>query len=432
MPPSRIPGPWHVPGLGAYLSIKNDAISYLTGLQQTYGDLVQFWVGPHKLLLLSSPEELHRISVDDARIYIDKTRLYESLHPILGLGLVTAGGELWKKHRKQMQPAFKDEVTGTVLPFFSRNTQTMLENLQQGQVVDISLLMRSLALKNIGSLICGQGIEDEHNIAWALPTALKISNERLYRAANLPLWFPTKEARTYGDALRRLERFVGEVRQREVPDSEHPCILGLLQESGFSEKEIRDELATTVMAGHETASLTLTWLWYLVGQHPEVEERLREEARLFSQPPTTLEDLNALPYTRRVVQEVLRLYPPSWWMGRTPSEDDELLGYEVRAGTMVSMSPYVVHRHPAFWDSPETFRPERFETCPVVGSYIPFMLGARRCAGQHVAMAELVLTVATMVRAHRFEVVDTSERRAIGKVQLRPSAPVMVRIHSAD
>jgi cytochrome P450 len=425
------PGPWHLPGLGGYPALKRDAIGYLMSLRERYGNLVVFWVGPHRLYLLSDADEIHRISVRDSKKYLHKTALYEGLRPILGTGLVTAGGETWAEHRRVLQPAFHKRELPRVIELFGRSAEQLVGRwtARGDEPFDLGREMRALALSNVGAAVCGHALEDTEDVNWALPTALGIIHDRLYRAVKLPLAVPTVESRTYQDAVGRISRFVDSVRLRGAaePSSSCPSISKLLADSDLSDQHCRDEIATIVMAGLETAALTLAWLWYVLSEHPDVETRLREEALALGHVPRTIEDIEALPYTRQVVCEVLRLYPPSWWIGRSPSEPDQLCGVEVEAGAMVSMSPYVVQHHPDYWPEPEAFRPERFERPPRPGTWLPFMLGARRCAGEDFAMVELIATVATIVSSCRLELTERSPRRPVGKVQLSPDKPIWVR-----
>ena len=200
---------------------------------------------------------------------------------------------------------------------------------------------------------------------------------------------------------------------------------------GMSDQELRDEVITMVLAGHETTANLLSWTFYLLSKHPEIEARVREEAqRVLGDRDPTLEAVKTLEYTRMVLDEALRLYPPAWIFERQTIADDELGGFFVKKGSIVGISPYVLHRHPRYWENPEGFDPERFRSKDASRprwSYLPFGGGPRMCIGNHFALMEAQIILAMIVREHRLEL-DPSQPVIVDPViTLRPKRGIFVR-----
>jgi cytochrome P450 len=202
----------------------------------------------------------------------------------------------------------------------------------------------------------------------------------------------------------------------------------------MTDQQLRDEVITLLLAGHETTANTLTWAWYLLSQNPQAAERLRGELStvLHGRPPG-IEDLPALPYARSVIQEALRLYPPAWIISRRAEQDDEIGGYPIPAGTVVSLSPYVMHRHPRFWPSPAAFDPDRFSPAQAEGrpayAYFPFGGGPRLCIGRDFAMQEALLILATVAQRFDLRLVPGHPVEPEPLITLRPKFGVKMTLH---
>ncbi|WP_324199163.1 cytochrome P450 [Nocardia amamiensis] len=257
----------------------------------------------------------------------------------------------------------------------------------------------------------------------------------------LPLSVPTPGHRRLHDALRVLDEITHDIIRRHRQDAhERGTLLSIMMGArdsetgaGMDDKQLRDEVFTMLFAGHETSAATLSWAWYLIGRHPDVERRLYEEIeRVLGDRRPTMEDLPHLVFTRRVIEETLRLYPPGWQACRQATEDDEIGGYRIPAGTTVFWSTYFVHRHRDFWEDPERFDPDRFSDDTGMKfdrpGYFLFGAGARLCIGNNFAMAEMQFVIAMLLQRYRF--VGTSQAVIEPKplVTLGASRPLIVRI----
>jgi cytochrome P450 len=240
-------------------------------------------------------------------------------------------------------------------------------------------------------------------------------------------------------ALAELDRVVHQIiADRRQDPGEKTTLLNMLIDArnedgeGMSDAQLRDEVLTLLLAGHETTANALNWTFYMLSKHPAVARKLEEELdTILDGDPPTMEQVRELPYTTQVIKESMRLFPPVWMVGRRAEVADELCGYEVPKGALVLTSPYVLHRHPDHWENPEGFDPERFapgRPAPARGTYMPFIVGARKCIGEHFAMTELVIIVATLLQRYRLEVMPGHKIEAEASVTLRPKHGIKMRI----
>ncbi|MDP3767798.1 MAG: cytochrome P450, partial [Dehalococcoidia bacterium] len=254
---------------------------------------------------------------------------------------------------------------------------------------------------------------------------------------------PTPTNLRFRRAMRTLDDIVyGMIEARRNNGADKDDLLSMLLEArdeetgeGMSDKQLRDEVFTMFTAGHETTAAALAWTWYLLSQHPEAEGRLHNElGSVLSGRTPGLDDLQRLPYTRMVIEETLRLYPPVWSIGRMALREDTVLGYRIPAKGQVLLSSYVTHRHPEFWDEPERFDPERFAPERAASrpryAYFPFGGGPRQCIGNEFAMMEAQLALATLAQRYRLRLVPGQVVEPEPAVTLRPRHGVMVTVEA--
>jgi cytochrome P450 len=302
-----------------------------------------------------------------------------------------------------------------------------------------------LALRIVGLALFSL---DLSNDADTVGHAFTTVTARISRYALLPfppLWFPTPRNRRLSAGLNTLNSIVYSLinkRREQLVDGDGPDLLGMLLSArdeetglGMGDQQLRDEVMTLLFAGHETTAVTLTWTWYLLSQYPEVERRLHAELDtvLAGQRPS-LEHLEALPYTRMVIQEAMRLYPPIFGFTRFALSSDEIGGYALPANSVVSLSPYWTHRHPAFWEDPEAFDPERFTPERSAGrprfAYFPFGGGPRQCIGNHFAMMEAQLVLATIAQRYSLRLVPGHQVEVEVLLTTRPRYGLPMTLHS--
>jgi cytochrome P450 len=389
-------------------------LDFFLDVARTYGDLASFRFGPRRIYLASHPDLIEQVLVTDARHYLKHfgARMYK---PVLGNGLVTSEGDFWLRQRRLSQPAFLKHRVLSYAPAMTELTERMLADWSDGESVDVhfefSSLTSKVALKTLFDL---EDDGDRAAFTDALRLAFTLMSDRFRSLMPLPLWVPTPRNRRLKRAIAHLNRvvdgFVAAGRARKQPGDDLLSRLLTAQDedgSRMTDRQLRDEAMTLYLAGHETTALTLTWSWYLLSQHPKVEERLVAEWRdvLGGRTPTA-DDLPRLAYTDAVITEAMRVYPPVYLLGREATCDLELGGYRVRKGYTVFVSQWVSHRDPRYFPDPEAFRPERWldglaKRLPKY-AYYPFGGGPRVCIGNTFALMEAALILATVGQKYRF------------------------------
>jgi cytochrome P450 len=366
------------------------------------------------VFLASDPDLIEQVLVRDGKHYI-KHFGARAFKPVLGNGLVTSEGAFWRRQRKLIQPAFLKARVATYAATMADQTEQMLASWEPEKSVEIDFEFESLtgkiALKTLFDL---DDPGDRERFSDTLKLAFDLMNARLRRVFNFPLWVLTRANRRLLSAIAELDRVVhgfiaaGRARQSAGDDLLSQLLAAEDEQGiGMSDRQLRDEAMTLYLAGHETTALTLTWTWYLLSQHPRIEEKLVSEwRRVLAGSPPAVEQLNSLPYTSAVIMESMRLFPPVYVIGREATTDLELGRYRVRRGYTVLMSQWVSHRDPKYFPSPEEFRPERWENglarrIPKY-AYYPFGGGQRICVGADFALMEASIILATIGQRYRF------------------------------
>ena len=433
------PGPRGHALLGSLPDARRDPISLFSRSFREYGDVVRFRFGPRVAHLVSGPDGVNHVLAENNKNYGKKTRGYAVLRYVLGNGLLTSEGEYWKRQRRIAQPAFhRQRVAGFAQTMVSAAEQAAAQlEEQRGSVIDVHHQMMRLALRIVGETLLGcDPTEDAADVGRSLGWLLRVANERTTRLVFLPPLLPTPRNRRFRRELERLDqvvlRIIAERRHRKGDD-----LLSMLMEardadSGetMSDRQLRDEAMTMLLAGHETTANALTFTWLLLARHPEAMRELRAElAQVLCGRAPRVEDLPRLVFTRRLLQESMRLYPPAWIIARSATGADEIGGYEIPAGSLVFVSPYVVHRHPLFWADPERFDPHRFAREPPRGAYFPFGGGPRMCIGNAFATLEAELVLATMAQRLSFELLRDQPLELEPSITLRPrrGLPMLLR-----
>jgi len=436
--PSRtlqpIPGPTGlVNGLRNLRAFQRDILGFLQGLTRAYGDFVQFDFGPFRTFFINHPDLLHQVLVEDATKY-HKTRVTKALlQPLLGEGLLTSDGELWRRQRRLLQPAFHaarvSAYAGTMVDYTTR----AIADWRAGQIRRVDHDMMALTLDIVIQTLFGEALTPQERDA--VGRAVDIGQEQVGEAfktiVRLPDWLPTPAQRRQRwavgvvDAL--INRFVARYRQTGQDRGDLlVMMLAAVDETGsMSDAQARDEAFTLIVAGHETTANTLTWAWHLLARHPHVEAELHAELdRVLHGRAPTFADLSALPFTEAVVKETLRLYPAAYVTAREPQADVNIGPYRVPKGHTILLSPYVTHRDSRWFDEPDAFQPARWlgdleKRLPKL-AYLPFGAGPRICIGNAFAMMEARLILATVAQRFRLRPADQRAVRVDPLVTLRP------------
>ncbi|MBM7111912.1 cytochrome P450 [Archangium primigenium] len=431
------PGPQGHWLLGNLPERRSDPLGLFLRGRERYGDVVRYPMGPFLMHQISHPDDVKRVLVDNAQNY-QKTALMQRLRPVLGEGLLLSEGGFWRRQRRLAQPAFhKERLAG-----MARDITGLVEDAlphwdalaARGEPFDLSAELMGLVLAITGRVLFGADLSGAaREVARAVTTVLEEINRQVLAVVPLPAALPLPGHVRLRRAIRVLDRIVfGIIDARH--QSEHPSadLLDLLMEArdadtgeGMSDRQLRDEVMTLVLAGHETTANALGWTFHLLGQHPEAEARLVTElSRVLGERTPTLRELPTLGYTSRVLDESMRLYPPAWLISRVALADDVLGGYPLPAGTIVVFLPYVIHRHPAFWERPEVFDPDRFlperaATRPRF-AWLPFGGGQRMCVGSGLALLQGQLVLAMLARRYHFQPVPGHPVEPQALVTLRP------------
>ena len=437
------PGPRGLPVLGSALQMgRRNILSNYLELQRQYGDIIFVKLGPLNGYILCSPEYVHHVLVKNQKNYI-KGIGYDGLRLLIGQGVLTSEGEVWRQQRRLMQPPFTPTAITQFADMMIEITQRLLDRWQpyaeQGQELVMDAEMLHLTMSIIGRAMFSIDLgEESTEVGAAFEGAFGFIPSRGGLA--LPLSLPLPAHRRFQDNLEVINHFI---EARIAAGRRNPAqndLLSMLlrardEETGqaLSATDLRDEAVTLFFAGFETTARSLTWGWYLLAKHPEVQARLAAEAdRVLQGRAPTIDDLFQLNYTRQVVDETLRLYPPTALLARQNVEADEIGGYPIPAGSMIILAPYLVQRYPGLWPDPERFDPERFtpqaaEARPKT-AYIPFASGPRVCLGNNFALLEMVYAMSMAAGRYRLEMAEDEEIPFELVGTMRPTKPLRVKV----
>jgi|YNPNPStandDraft_1061719.scaffolds.fasta_scaffold00037_17 cytochrome P450 len=426
--------------------IRRDTLGFLLDCAKRFGDLTYFEAGRQRAFLVNSADGVRHVLQDNHRAYTKDTIQYNALSQITGRGLLTSDGDLWFRQRRLEQPAFSrarlnalDEV---IVPAVQKMLQRWEQHAVNNELVDVDGEMMRTTLEIVGKALFSIDLSTQtHQLTEAVLTVLDHIVYQVQNPVRLPEILLTPHTVRFRAALSTLDMAVYEMiaGRREQADPGED-MLGMLlrardEQTGqpMSEEQVRDEVITLLIAGHETVASALTWSWYLLAQHPQVWEKLHAEVNSVLQDrlPTTA-DLPSLPYTAQVFSEALRLYPPAWLITRKAAEEDEIEGYRIPKGALIIISPYVIHRHPKYWENPLTFDPERFREAGGKSypryAYIPFGGGPRLCIGSQFAQVEAILILAMVTQYYRLELPRGSQVKVDALVTLRPHGGLAMRV----
>lgn len=431
----RAPG---LPLLGSLVDIaRRTNFVAITDIVRRYGTPVEIGLGALRFVPLARPEHVQHVLVEGRSVY-QKLDEIDPLRLLVGKGLFSSEGELWQSQRRLMQPHFTPKAVQRYAEDMRGAVAAMLQRWEGQARVEALFESMRLAMDIIGRTMFGVAeIGEAGPLGRAIGVALELASRRLFEPSP-PLWIPTARNRRFVAAKREVDAFIYDlIRRRRVGatgTAEARDLLDVLisardDESGraMSDEQLRDEVMTVFIAGHETTAVTLSWTLLLVARDPRVMARLAAEAAGLPSEIPSMEDVPHLPYTRQVIDEALRLFPAVWALPRTAARDDVLCGYPIRRGAIVSVLVHELHRQPDLWPEPERFEPERFAPGAAQGrhkcAYIPFGAGHRVCIGMHFALLELVIALAAIARRFSWRAEDPTVP-PVGVSTLRPSRPV--------
>jgi len=452
--PNFVPAPKEAPVLrgmpvfGNLFDIRKNPMSVFMRAASFEEDVVNIPVGPRNVFLVRRPEHVKYVLQDNVKTFSKRTRGYEALRLVLGNGLLTSEGDFWLRQRRLAQPSFHrqriagfgqkmTELTGQML-------ETWLPKAVRREQFDVAREMMALTLRIVGWTLLGTEVgPDSPAVGKALTVLLHQVIRRTTVLLKLPSWAPTPSHFILNRARSQLDRVVTKVvEERRRAGGGGEDLLGMLmsardEETGqsMSNEQLRDEVMTIFLAGHETTANALTWTLYLLSHHPEIRARLEREvdAALGGRVPGFV-DLPKLTYPLAVVQEAMRLYPPVALLMRRAEKEDSIGGYRIPNQVFVAVSPYVTHRDPTVFPNPESFEPDRFvgERAASIPrfAYLPFSSGPRICIGNNFALMEAQLVLSMIVQRYRLDLVRGHPVEPESAVTLRPRYGMKMTIAS--
>jgi cytochrome P450 len=375
------------------------------------------WLMP-PVVVATSPRGAHDI-LGRGGGHIDKTRIHHEMRYLLGANLFDLTHEQWLPRRRALQPILTKQHVRAFGGHMAQAAQTVADSWVDGTEVDLDSECRTLTLRALGRSVLGLDLDDHSDaIAEPLQVAVKYITDRAMQPLRAPRWLPTRGHRRARAASDELHRLADQILKacRADPTLDAPLVQALIAASdpatgrALSDDEIRDELIVFMLAGHDTTATTLSYALWALGNHPDMQNKVRAEVIAIGDRELTPEDVPALKYTVQVLHEALRLCPPGAATSRMAMRDIEVDGFRVEAGTMLVVGIYALHRDPALWNHPLVFDPDRFSPQNSNGrdrwQYLPFGAGPRSCIGDHFAMLEATLALATVVRRAEIRSVD--------------------------
>lgn len=425
---------------------RSDPLALMTRARQA-GDLIRMRLGPRFVLVVNEPAYIQTVLQDHHRNFTKDTRVMQLFKYSSGENIFTGEGEFWLKRRRLMQPMFHRQV---IASFGGIMTQTANEMLAQwdaapkNEPLAIDREMTRVTLKIVGRALFSVDLAGDMR---ELGEAFALANDdlafRIQHPFYPPPFIPTPRNRRSNAARKTTEQIILRIiRKRIAPGENNGDLLSLLMSmrdeetgKGLSEQELYREALVMLFAGHDTTSNALTWAWYFLSQHPEAEQKLQAEADAVLQGRApAMDDVPQLIYTRRVLDETMRLAPPAWITSRASVEADTLGEYAVPAQTPVLISPYAMHRHPRYWKNPDAFDPDRFAPENLEKQprfvYMPFGGGPRICIGQPFALAEATLLLAAVAQRYALRLAPNAHVVAAPRITLGMANALPMSLHA--
>jgi len=410
----------------------DDAIHRMTELFARHGDIYRFYSPARRapMWVINHPDDVKRVLVSNHKNYTKGSGL-DRVKILLGHGIMTSEGDLWKRQRYMMQPSFHRRVVTEFSKLIDACNERFIAKWEaqaaRGELVNVTDEMSELTLEIVLLSIFGTDLE-------------RLSQEMGGNPFDIVTKEPARDLK-FAYKFRQLAKLVGTLaRRRAVEKTEHFDFLQMLIDArdkdtgaAMSERELIDEAMTLIVAGHETTASGLNWTWYLLSQNPAAESLLHAEIDAVAEKSApSLSEMEQLAYTKNVVDEALRLYPPGWLLSRRNIAPDTLSGFEVPAGTDVLLCPYLLHRHPRYWKEPDEFRPERFDAAHEAErprfAYMPFAAGPRHCIGETLALYEMYVHLYKVARRYRLTYVPDRPLELEAQINLRTKYPLMMKL----
>lgn len=438
--PSRPPGPRGHFLLGSLPDFARDVLGFFEASVREYGDVVGLNLAGSKVLLLNRPTDIETVLLTNRTNFIKHTFFWRHVTAIFGNGLLTAEGDFWLRQRRLAAPAFHPERVASYGDVMAKYAERLVGSWQDAEIRDVHRDMMGVTMEIVSKTLFDVEVEEEvEEVGRAFDLVIREIATRFRRPFKIPDSIPTPGNLRYRRGVALLDRLVARVlAERRARPGDRGDLLSMLQaardEEGhpMSDRQLRDELITLFLAGHETTAIALSWTFFLLSKNPKAQERLaRELEETLAGRTPAVADMPRLRWTEAVLREAMRLYPPAYVIGREAVADCEVAGYRIPARTTIYFSPWVLHRDPRWFDEPREFRPERWTDGLAARLpkyvYLPFGGGPRICIGERFAMMEMVLVLATIAQRWRLEMAGP-DPVPFPSITLRPDGPVSMRL----
>lgn len=429
--------------LGHLMDAKNEGVYFYTRISRTHGDALRLKFGHLTVYLFSHPDHNKEVLVDKADQFIKGTQ-YEPLRLLLGNGLLTSTGKDWSTQRRMLNPLFGKEGMDILLTHIDRisnkYSQTKID-----EEINWTKYMFEYTLEVAFASFFGANFSDDQKteLLQASSDCIRFVSKRMSNVINPPLYFPLKEHRRFKKSFLYLKNTVEKIYNSRLNQTDSPSkdMLDLLMKAVDSEGEnkkltrdqIWDQILSFLIAGHETTALTMSWFFYLLASHPDVQEKIANECKNNQYQFENSLSLSQYPYLMAAINETMRLYPSGWILARTALADDTVGGYTVKKGSTLAVSPLITHRDPRWWKNPDDFIPERFleghelfNQAPK-NTFIPFSIGKRNCIGSRFALLEIALFAIHFFKNHRVQTSQTNVKM-LGFVTLKSDQHIKLTV----
>lgn len=422
------------PSRASVRGLLRDPLRFFRTIAEEYGDIVRYRPAPDTAYLINHPDYVRHVLVDNNRNYSKETRSNQIFDTVVADGLLTSEGETWRKQRRLMQPSFHHSRLAPLDGMIAESTDAMLGRWRRaheaGQPIDVAREMAALTLTITTRALFGVILGDQ----------VREIGEMVNRAARFLEKPSDPRVKQSMDELNGVVDGIIQERRRDFRDGGDLLSSMMMAQDddgagAMNDEQLRNQVMTLMLAGYETTASALTWTWYLLSQNPGAHQRLRQEARtVLNGRSPRYADLERLPQAGNVFSEGLRLFPPAWTLGRRALAEDEIGGYYVAPGTVIAICIYTLHRHPAFWDRPDEFEPDRFSAANSAArhkfAYIPFGAGPRQCIGNTLGLMEGSLIIANVAQQFELRLMPGTNVSPQAIFVLRPARDLMMSLHA--
>jgi len=422
-------------------NIRKKTHEYLLRLEKEYGEISKIKFGPFTVIYLANPDYIEHVLLN--RDIYTKVQEGGMLRILLGNGLLTSEGDFWLKQRRLIQPVFHKQRLERFIQKISESTDEMLGDWKKknGETVDVYNEMNRVTLDIVGKTLFSVNVKSEFDKVNSALTKIMTAIRNRSRFMRFPLWVPLPSHLRIEHNRKVLDETISEIiNQRKGETGKFDDLLTMLMEvedadtrERMTDKQLRDEVLTIFIAGHETTANSLAFTLYLLSKNAEAKKKMQQEIdAVIGTGEITFEKLHRLEYTTMVIKEAMRLYPPAWMIPREAAKDDVIGGYQIRKGDKVLASPYAMQRSPRYWSNPDAFMPERFTAENMKDlpryAYFPFGGGARMCVGNNFAMMEMQIVLAKICAQFDFVLPENFELELLPLITLRPKEGVPVKL----